>query len=183
VSLEYTRPPPDFKSEISNLRSSRLAITKIGRQSGAVHDAVVRLIAPPINSGTPKNALVRLIKVCNSRLRVNFQSPAEVLGEVVAIFPEFKREWENENAYIREDGSYSIHSVYMVFLEFLSCKKTANSADQLKQIATLINGAVAAGGDSENAISTCLLEHLKQVGLDSVLKPFMSSEARRRLTA
>jgi hypothetical protein len=113
---------------------------------------------------------------------MNFQKSSDVLHSVISIFPEFQSEWENENAYIKEDGSYSVHSVYMVLLEFLSCKKSNNSEKQLKQLATLINSAVAAGGNSENAISTCFLEHVNQVGLDSVLKPLLDREAKDRLS-
>jgi hypothetical protein len=114
---------------------------------------------------------------------MNFQTPSEVLESIICIFPEFKSEWENENAYIKDDGSYSVHSVYMVLLEFLSCKKTSTNDKQLKLLASLINGAVAAGGNSENAVSTCFLEHVNQVGLDSVLKPLLDREAKARLSA
>ena len=112
---------------------------------------------------------------------MNYQSSIDVLKAVISISPEFNGEWKDENPYIHDDGSYSVHAVYMVFLEFLSCKKTANSNEQVKQIALLINGAVAAGATSENAISTCFLEHLDQVGLVSIFKPLMSDAAKRRL--
>jgi hypothetical protein len=113
---------------------------------------------------------------------VNFQNPSEVLEYAVSIFPEFRNEWENENPYIKEDGSYSIHSVYMVLLGYVSARKSSFNSKQFKQLATLINGAVAAGGNSENAISTCFLEHANQVGLSSVLKPLLEREVKKRLS-
>ena len=112
---------------------------------------------------------------------MNFQKSSDVLESVISIFPEFKGEWENTNPYINEDGSHSIHSVYMVLLPYVSTKKASFSERQLKQLASLINDAVTAGGDSENAISTCFLEHVHQVNFDSILKPLLSKEAKARL--
>ena len=45
-------------------------------------------------------------------------------------------------------------------------------------LAALLNAAVDAGGDAENAASTCLLEHARQVKVDRVLRPWLSQAAR-----
>jgi hypothetical protein len=113
---------------------------------------------------------------------MNFQKSSDVLESLISIFPEFRSEWENENPYIKEDGSHSIHSVYMVLLGYVSARKSSFNSKQFKQLATLINGAVAAGGNSENAISTCFLEHADQVGLSSALKPLLEREAKKQLS-
>jgi hypothetical protein len=111
---------------------------------------------------------------------MDFQSSNEVLAAITSIFPEFAVEWERDNPYIT-DGKFSIHSVYMAFLPFLaSAEKTEKN---LRMVASLINGAVSAGGGSENAVSTCVLEHAHQVGLTSALKPYLSKEAKERLHA
>jgi len=101
---------------------------------------------------------------------MNLQSSREVLAAIVAIFPEFEAEWEEDNPY-RVGGKFSAHSVYMKFLPFLASAKRTDK--QMKRVAQLINGAVLAGGDSENAVTTCFLEHLRQVGLTSTLKPLL----------
>jgi hypothetical protein len=111
---------------------------------------------------------------------MDFQSSSEVLAGIAAIFPEFAVEWERDNPYIT-DGKFSIHAVYMTFLPFLaSAEKTERN---LRMVASLINGAVLAGGESENAVSTCLLEHVHQVGLAPALKRYLSEEAKERLHA
>lgn len=109
---------------------------------------------------------------------MNFQSPDDVRAAISAIFPQFEAEWGTDNP-SRVDGGYSVHTVYRVFLEFLVPR--AHTEKQLGKVAVLINGAVLAGGDSENAVSTCFLEHLHQVGLVSALKPFLGKEAKARL--
>jgi hypothetical protein len=111
---------------------------------------------------------------------MDFQSSKEVLAAIVAIFPEFEAEWEADNPYI-VDGRFSVHSVYMAFLPFLASAECTEK--QMKMVASFINGAVLAGGNSENAVSTCLLEHVHQVGLTSVLKPHLIKEAKDRLHA
>jgi hypothetical protein len=113
---------------------------------------------------------------------MNFQKPSDVLHSVISIFPEFQSEWENGNPYINEDGSHSLHSVYMILLPYVSSKKANFSNKQLKQFASLINDAIAAGDNSENAVSTCFLEHVYQADLNSILKPLLSQEAKARLS-
>ena len=113
---------------------------------------------------------------------MDFQKSSDVLHSVIFIFPEFQNEWENANPYINEDGSYSLHSVYMVLLPYVSARKANFGDKQLKQLASLINDAVTAGDNSENAVSTCFLEHVYQVDLDSVLKPLLNGEAKARLS-
>ena len=109
---------------------------------------------------------------------MDYNSSSEVLAGLTAIFPDFAKEWEADNPYIW-DGEFSIHSVYMTFLDFLPA--VSPNADQLQKTASFINEAVDAGGNSENAISTCFLEHVNQVRLGPKLKPLLTKEARRRL--
>ena len=111
---------------------------------------------------------------------MNPQSQAELLESLWAIFPAFRCQWTLENQGLEPWPSAALHSVYMSFLPFVS--GTEPSAGQLSQLAALINGAVSAGGNSENAVSTCFLEHLGQ-GLLRRMRPLLSPEARRRLHA
>lgn len=114
---------------------------------------------------------------------MNYQSPKEILSHLVILFSDFKVVWDDENPYIDNDWAFSLHSVYMTFLPYLAAQIGQIHPDQIEQVATLINGAVDAGGDSENAVGTCFLEHIGQVGLYNIFKPFLSKEAKRRLHA
>jgi hypothetical protein len=108
------------------------------------------------------------------------ESQEELLASLFAIFPAFQAEWladcEGE-----EWSSASLHSVYLSFLPYVSGANA--SPEQLKRLAALLNDAVSAGGDSENAVSTCFLEHVGQVGMLQALRPLLSREARSRLHA
>jgi hypothetical protein len=46
---------------------------------------------------------------------------------------------------------------------------------------TLINGCVSAGGDMENAVCTCLLEHASQVGIAKTIRPHLSEAAKAEM--
>lgn len=112
--------------------------------------------------------------------KMDFQSSKEVLETIVSIFPEFKAEWEADNPYIVDD-KFSVHSVYMTFLPFLAPAK--HTEKQMNKVASFINSAVLAGGDSENAVLTCFFKHVSQVGLTSTLKPLLTKEAKAWLHA
>lgn len=98
-----------------------------------------------------------------------------LLNDLVGIFPEFSDYWRAE---IGEDEfpSSSLHAVYMSFLPFLA--HTNPTPKQWQLIADHFSEAVAVGGDRENAVATCVLEHLHQVRLNRLLRPLLSQEAR-----
>ena len=106
----------------------------------------------------------------------------ELLESLYAIFPTFQVAWreeedEQEEAY----RSYSLHSVYLSFLPYLG--RAAATPKQFCRLAALVNAEVDKGGDSENAVATCFLEHLRQVGLTKALRPSLSAQGRLRLHA
>ncbi|WP_408951889.1 hypothetical protein [Lysobacter sp. Hz 25] len=109
------------------------------------------------------------------------QAPREdLLASFFRIFPGFQDHWHLD----REDEEWpstSLHSVYLSFLPYVSAANP--SQKQLKHLAVLVDRAVSMGGDSENAVSTCFLEHLGQTGLLRALRPLLNPEARSRLMA
>jgi hypothetical protein len=100
---------------------------------------------------------------------------ADLLSELIQIFPQFHSHWEQDNE-DEEFRSDSLHSVYMSLLPVVSSFNP--TPNQWRLFADHLSAAVAAGGDRENAADTCVLEHLHQVGLSSVLRPLLSNEAR-----
>ena len=107
-------------------------------------------------------------------------SQSELVNRLVAIFPSFATEWmaDTESAM---SPSQSLHSVYQSFLPFVSgCTATDK---QWAALSRLLNGEVAAGGDRENAVATCFLEHCGQVGLARRLRPLLDGPTRSRLHA
>ena len=105
-------------------------------------------------------------------------SRRELLATLCAIFPAFEAQWQAE----AEDDPFpgdSLHGVYQSFLPWVSGADV--SQEQLQELAVHINDAVAAGGDCENAVATCVLEHLDQVGMRKALRPLLSAESRERM--
>jgi hypothetical protein len=103
-----------------------------------------------------------------------------------AICPAFEAVWAEEGA-PPEDGlvegvhyKWSHHSIMSDFLEFFAKNHAAFTGKQLQAVGKWINDAVLAGGDLENAISTCFLEHATQVRINRILQPYLSPEAKRR---
>lgn len=107
------------------------------------------------------------------------RSPAELLAQIFAIFPGYQDAYRGP---IHDDAP-TFHSTLMGFTGFFGGGLQGFSETQLRSFGALINQAVDAGGDLENAFSTCLLEHLRQIRAEKTMKPFLSQAARMRLRA
>jgi hypothetical protein len=102
-------------------------------------------------------------------------SQSDLVNDLVQIFPEFAAYWEGDNEE-EEFRSSSLHSVYMSFLPFLGTVQPTQK--QWALLADHLSNAVAAGGDLENAVDTCVLEHLHQVRLNRIIRPLLSKKAQ-----
>ena len=105
-------------------------------------------------------------------------SQDQLLNRLCSLFPDFRAEWAAEC----EDEvfpSKSLHTVYQSFLPFVS--RLELDERQSSGLAAFFNSEVQKGGNAENAVSTCVLEHLSQVRMLGKIRPFLSAEARRRL--
>ncbi len=107
------------------------------------------------------------------------QSPAELLEELYDIFPEYRGSYTGPT----HDGDPSFHSVLVGFSTAFGRLASGASEGQLRAFAQLVNTAVEGGGDLENALGTCLLEHLHQIDALRELRPYLSKVARERTKA
>ena len=107
-------------------------------------------------------------------------SQAQLLLDLSGIFPEFAAYWARETEG-DEFPSKTLHVVYMSFVPFLGSLSPTQA--QWQRLADLISREVAAGGDRENAVDTCMLEHLHQVKLNRVLRPLLSRAAKSLVRA
>ena len=107
--------------------------------------------------------------------RYEITSPAELLATLTAMFPEFASEFDDEDG---EEATYHqvVRQLTPVITGYLRDTPT-----QVEQFCDLVNAMVAAGGDQENAISTCLLEHASQVNVRNTIRPYLSSAAKQEL--
>jgi hypothetical protein len=108
-------------------------------------------------------------------------TPPGLLVALQAIYPSFAEDWYTDNSFGYEDDTFPFHPVFMEFCMFFGVAAPAATEQQLLATAKLINEAVDAGGDLENAVSTGLLEHLHQIEAAKYLLPHLSERAKREL--
>ncbi len=98
----------------------------------------------------------------------------EALSELV---PSFATEWEEDRE--GEDEAPTFHRVMRTFTYSLGVACASLSRAQLKALGQYLSECVAVDDDLENAVSTCLLEHLHQISALDALWPYLSERARR----
>ena len=109
------------------------------------------------------------------------ESPEELRKELILLFPSIEEELANDVDYFGHDKPLTYHYVWFCFRPFVGeCLENTNEKG-LKAFCKIINTMVLAGGDKENAVSTCLLEHASQIGIRKLIKPFLVSEAKLEL--
>jgi len=112
------------------------------------------------------------------------QTPHETLTQLCTIFPAFVASWAEEEAPATDglvDGVYyewTHHAVLRNFLEFFASNRESFTAKQLHTFGEWVNHAVSKEDELENAISTCFLEHAKQIGINRVIGPYLSAKAK-----
>lgn len=115
------------------------------------------------------------------------QAPQETLTQLYTIFPTFVASWAEEEAPAADglvDGVYyewTHHAVLRNFLEFFASNRESFTAKQLQTFGEWVNRAVSKEDELENAISTCFLEHAKQVGINRAIAPYLSANAKAKL--
>ena len=117
------------------------------------------------------------------------QRPQETLRQLCTIFPAFESSWADEGS-PAQDGlvagvhyEWSHHAVLSNFLEYFSMNCDSFTEKQFRAFSDWVNSAVSVDDDLENAVSTCFLEHTRQVGINRVLGPYLSVKAKRKSRA
>lgn len=101
-------------------------------------------------------------------------SPVELLATLTALFPEFASEFA-------ADEEVTTHHQVVLRLAPTITGYLRDRAVLVKPFCDLVNAMVAAGGDKESAISTCLLEHASQANLRKTIRPHLSKAAKEQL--
>jgi hypothetical protein len=100
------------------------------------------------------------------------------------MFPDFVEDHTAADLEESErNGTPTLHSVMIPFTQYIGGVQRTLSARQLKELGTLLNDAVELDDDLENAVSTCFLEHLRQIDGYRVLAPFLSKRAKEKTHA
>jgi hypothetical protein len=104
----------------------------------------------------------------------DIDSPSALAEQLVGLFPQFSAELEDEEI---ENYHQVIQRIAPVLAGYLltSTERTA------RKFCELVNAMADAGGEKENAITTCLLEHASQVRVRKIIRPHLGVAARREL--
>jgi hypothetical protein len=112
-------------------------------------------------------------------------TPKELLENLVQIAPEFLSAWDNEdNLFIDEDGSFSVHGVFTEFSSFIRDNFGLLDENRRKKLFDYIEECVNTDIHSEygvsNAACTCFIENLAGEGTfsNTILK-YLGVESKK----
>ena len=100
--------------------------------------------------------------------------PTSLAHRLTELFPSFATELQGE-----EITSY--HQVVLRLTPVVTEYLHKASAQTVEEFCQMINAMVGGGGQRENAISTCLLEHASQINIVAIIRPHLSGAAKREL--
>jgi hypothetical protein len=103
--------------------------------------------------------------------------PMQLLRSIQGIFPQFGEE-EDVVEDVRDAGDIGLHCVMGHFVDFFVENHSQFTDRQLASLGELLNEAVAVNDNLENAVATCMLEHLRQINGYKALSPYLSQTAK-----
>jgi hypothetical protein len=104
----------------------------------------------------------------------DIDSPKVLAERLISLFPSFEAELEDE-----EIENY--HQVIQRLAPVIAGYLERSPKPTLGHFCDLVNAMADAGGEKENAIATCLLEHASQVGVWRIIRPHLGAAAKREL--
>ncbi len=107
-------------------------------------------------------------------------SPTELLSVLGAIYPEFIAFAEQEPLAGYEVEPLTYHYLMSEFAVFFGREAASSTQRQLQQLTEFLARAVETDGVLENVVSTCFLEHARQLKVNRMLRPLLSKKAVRR---
>jgi len=141
------------------------------------------------DSVRPRRLSGVVVRRLNFTVRRVVQRPQDTLRQLCRIFPLFSPWWDTEEDAPPPEGGlvdgvyyeWTHHAVLTQFLLYFSMNHQSFTPKQLKQFGAWVDDAIAAKDDLENALSTCFLEHARQVKINRVLAPYLSANAKRHV--
>jgi len=97
-------------------------------------------------------------------------TPDQLRVALIALFPTFEPE-------IDADSETTFHSLMLKFTPFFGKHIRSFTEKQMRGFADLISLAIESPGPLENAMSTCFLEHAKQIRVTRELKVAMKQRS------
>jgi len=109
------------------------------------------------------------------------ETPSHLVQELTKLFPLFAEEWDGGESFGYDGVNFSYHSIFMELAPCCAMYLSEATTDQRKAFCNLLNSMIDVGGDQENAVSTCLLEHASQIGIRNIIKSCLSQKALQEL--
>jgi hypothetical protein len=103
---------------------------------------------------------------------------AELESTLVGIFPTFAAELAAVADDPPELGERTLHSVFFEFAPYFSRHVDSFSDKQLEKFGKLLHAALQTNGQLENALSTCFLEHVRQLKVSKQVRRLLRKAAR-----
>jgi hypothetical protein len=108
------------------------------------------------------------------------QSPEELQSALVAIFPSFAAVLDEPVDSELEPESATFHAVMRDFAWYFAKEAGSFSEKQFQLTAELLTRSVEQVGQLENAVSTCFLEHTRQLKVNRQLAPWFAKARAKR---
>lgn len=103
-------------------------------------------------------------------------TPDQLRSALIALFPAFEAEID---AGASDGGDITFHSLMLEFTPFFGKNTRSFTEKQMRGLAELINVAIGSPGPLENAMSTCFLEHTRQIRVNRELGAAMTQRPRK----
>jgi hypothetical protein len=110
-----------------------------------------------------------MLGMCSDIAKGSLNDTMEFL---VALDSAFETELE-----VEDSEELTLHRVMMIFAQYFGANHSRFSQKQLRRLGDWLSTAVSAGDELENAVSTCFLEHARQL---KVLAPQLSQLAKEK---
>lgn len=101
-------------------------------------------------------------------------APTSLATILTELFPSFAVELEG-----KEIATY--HQIVQLLAPMITRYLQEAPKGTPERFCDLVNEMVSAGGEQENAISTCLLEHSSQIEVKRIIRPYLSPLAKKEL--
>lgn len=107
-------------------------------------------------------------------------TPQLLLCQILVMLPEFAAHWNGPENYCRNnDGSFTMHGVFMELTGFFLERSDTLLPDQVANFGKFLSECMASNDEElDNATATCFLENIAGKGCDHGLGRHLSGAAR-----
>ena len=110
-------------------------------------------------------------------------SPLELQSFLARLFPSFAEEAEDPTEWPPEAGEFTFHTVMFNFTPFFGKEIERFSSKQLAEFGKFLHAVSLTTGSLENAVSTCFLEHTRQIKVNKRLQPWITAARSKKRDA